>query len=182
MAVKWLPRCCEIICDNVYVPRFLNIDHYSTVHIIPEGHEDLGPTPSQAEARRALGIPPAKRMLLLFGVASYAKGADLLFTAMEGLEPNFMVYVVGKTGGVYQASWGQTDHLKEKGWGDNLKVISRFVSETEMAQFYAACDGIVLPYRHGFAITSGNLMRATEFGKAIIVSDQYLHRRGGPNQ
>jgi glycosyltransferase involved in cell wall biosynthesis len=172
-AAKWLPRYCEVICDNIHIPRLLGIAQYSTVHIIPEGHENLPVIPSQSAARTALGIPQDKRMLMLFGVAGRSKGADILFTAMDGLPPSFRVCVVGKTGGVYEPSWGQTDQLKANGWGDSLQVVSRYVTEAEMAQYYSACDGIVLPYRQGFAITSGNLMRAIEYGKAIIVSDQY---------
>ena len=169
----WLPHFCHLICDNIHVARLLKIDHYPATHLIPEGHQESVNAPPQAEARKALGIPTGKRMLLLFGVAGKSKGADILFSAMEGLEPKFMVYVVGKTGGVYEASWGPTDRLKEQGWGNDLQVVSKFVSEEEMAQFFSACDGIVLPYHYGFATTSGNLMKATEYGKAIIASDQY---------
>ena len=172
-AVRWLPRYCEITCDNIHVARLFKVDHYSTLHLIPEGHQELVGAQSQADARKALGILTDRRMLLLFGVVSQAKGADSLFSAMDGLDPKFMVYVVGQTGGVYGDSWGPTDRLKEKGWGNDLHVIPRFVSEEEMAQFFSACDGIVLPYRQGFAVTSGNLMKAIEYGKAIIVSDQY---------
>ena len=172
-AVNWLPRYSEIICDNIHVARVFKMDQQPTVHIIPEGlRENAGPQP-QAEVRKALGIPAGKRMLLLFGVAGKGKGAEFLFNAMDGLEPKCMVYVVGKTGGVYEDSWGAIDHLREKGWENNLRVISRFVSENEMAQFFSACDGVVLPYRHGYATTSGNLTMAIEYGKAVIASDQF---------
>src|SRR6185295_16531768 len=60
VAVKWLPRFGDIICDNGYVARALTIDHYSTVHLIPEGYQELVGTPSQADARKALGIPMPK--------------------------------------------------------------------------------------------------------------------------
>jgi glycosyltransferase involved in cell wall biosynthesis len=172
-AAQLLPRYCDVICDNIHVARVMKIDHFPRTHLIPEGHTEFTSHQSQAEARKALGIPADKRMLLLFGVAGRAKGADLLFKAMEGLDPKFMLYVVGQTGGVYEASWGPTDQLKTSGWGDNLQVLPRFVSETEMEQFFTACDGVVLPYRHGYATTSGNLMMAIENGKALIAADQY---------
>jgi len=172
-AVWWLPRYCDIICDNTHVAKLLGVDQHPRTHIISEGRQELFDTLSQAESRKVLGIPVDKRMLLLFGVAIRSKGADILFNAMDGLEPKFMVYVVGQTGGVYDASWGDTEKLMENGWRSDLKIIPRFVSEEEMEQLYSACDGIVIPYRKGFATTTGGLMKAIEYGKAIIASDQY---------
>jgi glycosyltransferase involved in cell wall biosynthesis len=172
-SARWLPRYCELICDNRHVAEVLKLDRYSSVRVIPEAFREITTAPSQAEARAALGIPPGRRMLLLFGVAGHAKGSDLLFSALEGVSPAFMLYIVGQTGGVYQDSWGQVEALKQKGWGDNLQVVSRFVSEQEMEQFFCACDAVVLPYRHGYVTTSGNFMKAIEYSKAIIVSDQY---------
>jgi glycosyltransferase involved in cell wall biosynthesis len=170
----WLPRVSHLICDNVYVARLLKIDHCPVTHLIPEGHRESVNALTQAEARIALGIPAGKKMLLLFGVANHHKGADILFKAMEGLNPEFMVYVVGKTGGVYEASWGSIDHLKQQGWKNDLTVVSKFVSEEDMSHFYSACDGIVIPYRWGFATTSGGLIKAVEYGKAVIGCNQYF--------
>ena len=85
-----------------------------------------------------------------------------------------MVCIVGQTGGVYEPSWGPVDVVKREGWGDRLQVVSRFVSDQEMAEYFAACDGVVIPYRYGHATTSSNLRMASEYGKVVIASDQYL--------
>ena len=172
--LAWLPRVSHLICDNIFVARLLKVDHYAVTHLIPEGHRDSMNALTQTEARLALNIPAGKKMLLLFGVANHHKGADILFKAMEGLKPDFMVYVVGKTGGVYEASWGSIDHLKQGGWENDLKVVSKFVSEEEMSHFYSACDAIVIPYRWGFATTSGGLIKAVEYGKVVIGCNQYF--------
>jgi glycosyltransferase involved in cell wall biosynthesis len=112
-------------------------------------------------------------MLLLFGVASKGKGADLLFQALEQVPPNLLVYVVGQTGGVYLSSWGEVEGLRQRGWRDKIHLVSHYVSEEVMQDYYAACDAVVIPYRHGFAGTSTSLRRASEYGKAILGCDQH---------
>jgi glycosyltransferase involved in cell wall biosynthesis len=93
---------------------------------------------------------------------------------METVPPNFIVCVVGQTGGVYESSWGSIERLNAQGWKGSIHVVPRFVSEGELADFYAACDAVIVPYRRGFATTSTHLRHASEYGKALIVCDQYL--------
>jgi len=169
----WLLRDSHLICDNIFLAQMLEMDHHPRTHLIPDAHRELLDALPQAEARKVLDIPAGKKMLLLFGVANPHKGADILFKAMEGLPPKFMVYVVGKTGGVYEASWGSIEHLQQQGWKDDLKVVSKFVSEEEMSHFYSACDGVVIPYKRGFATTSVGLIKAVEYGKVVIGCNQY---------
>lgn len=172
-ACRVLPRYIHLVCDNRHVPAVMGIDKWPTVHVIPEGHRDLIPTTNTLDARRRLGIPPDRRMLLMFGVASRVKRTDLLLQALEDIPPTFNVYIVGQTGGVYQSNWGNPDRLYQKGWKGHLFIVPRHVSNEEMEDYFAACDAIVLPYRRGYETTSANLRLAIEHGKAILASDQY---------
>ncbi len=171
-SIKHLPCSC-IVCDNPHVPRMMDMEEGESVCIIPDGHIPSWKACGQEEARKALGLPLEGRVLLLFGCASVIKGVDLLLEALEGLKPTFMVLIVGATGGVYASSWGNVDKLYDCEWREKLRVVSRRVSDDEMAQYFSACDAIALPYRSGFATTSGNLRMAIDYGKAIIASDQY---------
>ena len=92
---------------------------------------------------------------------------------MVGLKPSIDVWIVGKTGGEYEASWGDTAALLRSGWSGHLHMISTYVSERERVDFFSACDGVILPYRQGYATSSGPLRDAVENGKIVIVSDQY---------
>ncbi len=170
---RYVPRYMEVVGTSNAILETLHMDRSGHARVVPEGHEDHMLDRTRAAARAALGIPEGKRMLLLFGVASKAKGGDLLLEAMQHVPPTFMVYLVGKTGGVYLSSWGPIEQLKQSGWGENLQAVSRYVSEEEMHDFYAACDAVVIPYRHGFAGTSTSLRRASEYGKAILGCDQH---------
>lgn len=164
----------HVLCNSRYVAEVMRLPATRFVHVVPEGYETRTNVRSQSDARNALGLPQDKRMLLLFGVASRAKGSDLLLEALEGLPPDFRVYIVGRTGGVYERSWGDTQKLEQNGWRGNLHIVSRYVSESEMDDYYAACDAVVVPYRRGFATSSTHLRMATEVGKPIIASNQYL--------
>jgi glycosyltransferase involved in cell wall biosynthesis len=170
---RWIPGRMHVVGTSRQILETLGMADSPYARVVPEGHENLIGKRSQVSARSALGIPMGTRMLLLFGVASKAKGADLLFRAMEYVPPDFLVYVVGETGGVYLPSWGDVETLQQRGWSGKLKVISHFVSEDMMQDLYAACDAVVIPYRHGFAGTSTSLRRASEYGKVILACDQH---------
>ena len=173
-ATRHLPRFMDVLGTSKAILSTLKIDQHSHAHVLPEGHENhLGSLTTQA-ARAKLGLPCAVRMVLLFGVAGSGKGADILLRALEKMTPEVMVCIVGKTGGVYEASWGDVSKLRQAGWDESkLRIVDRFVTEEEIQNYYAACDAVVIPYRRPFAGTSTHLRRASEHGKAILACDQY---------
>jgi glycosyltransferase involved in cell wall biosynthesis len=172
---RLLPKWMHVVCNSSYVLDLMNMKIGPQVHVVPEGYERRTHLMGSAEARRSLGISHNNRMLLLFGVASRAKGADLLLKALEGIPPgSFCVYLVGQTGGVYEANWGDLTRLYELGWQSHIHVVPRYVSFAEMEAYYEACDIVIVPYRSGFATTSTHLRMASEYGKAVIASAQYL--------
>jgi glycosyltransferase involved in cell wall biosynthesis len=173
-ALMKLPQLSHVSCDCMFSAEQAGVPAGDTLHIAPEGLCRREQSPAlKAAARQKLGIPADRRMLMLFGVASPAKGADLLFQALEKVPPTFDLYVVGKTGDQYLKSWGNTDRLDALGWKGHLHIVSRFVPDEERDAFFAACDAVVMPYRYGFPCISGVLTQAIEHGKAAIVSDQF---------
>lgn len=172
-AVRWLTRYMDVAGTNKYVLANLHIEHDKHAHVTPEGHENHIGLFTKADARNKLKLPMDRRIVLLFGVGSREKGANILLQALESVPPNFMVCIVGKTGGIYEDSWGSTERLQKLGWTDQLHIVPRYVSEDEMQNYYAACDAVVIPYWRGFYGASTHLRRASEHGKAIIACDQY---------
>jgi glycosyltransferase involved in cell wall biosynthesis len=142
------------------------------VHVIHEGFEKPVQPCSRAEARARLGLPAEPRIVLLFGVASYVKGSDLLMQAIDTLSPGFDICLVGKVGGEFQSGWG-VDRYRGTAWESHLHVVSRFVTEEEKGLYYSACDAVVLPYRYGFMMTSGQIHNAVSYGRALIACDQF---------
>ena len=140
-----------------------------------DGYNDSAPAPeARAQSRERLGIPPASRMLLSFGVASHLKGQDLLLAALRGLEPTFDVYMVGLVGGIYGDPRVGARDLLEGPWREHLHFVPRHVSDAEMCDYFTATDAVILPYRWGFVSTSGNFRLALQFRRALIASDQYF--------
>ena len=174
LMVKLLPRYLDLIFDSTHALQHYAVRQGARVHIISEGYCLDVPQLSQAEARQLLHIPPATKMLLLFGVATPGKGADLLLQALHNVPPSFHVYIVGKSGGDHHYAWqGYSAELARR-WQGYLHVIPRYVSEKERYAFYSACDAVVLPYRSGYFMSSGNFRDAVDYGKAVLVSDQFV--------
>ena len=124
-----------------------------------------------AAARRQLGLPEDKRVLLFFGTGQRRKGLHLVVEALLPLSPEGAPFLlcVGQ-----QDPRGLTarglDELVRQG---RARVIKRYVSTAEERLSFAAADVVLLPYVNHFG-TSGILSRAMAAGKMVIVSDEQL--------
>jgi len=118
------------------------------------------PTVSRDVARKALGIASDSRCVLLFGRLTRYKGGDLLIQALNDLsETSLHLLVVGKQ---------PFDRLEiPEGLRDRSTVIDRFVDDQEVAQAFAAADGVALPYRE--ILTSGTLFLALGAERPVIL-------------
>ena len=170
----FLTRWIHVICDSQFAASKIFGRNMSKIHIVPEGLTlDSASKEQKQTARRQLGIPPDKRVLLLFGVANHGKGAQILYEALDGLEPDFVLLIVGTINLMFRPLKGSREHNLSR-WEDNIIRVPRFVSEEERKLYFMACDAVVLPYREGFCVGSAGLQDAMIYGKAVIVSDQYL--------
>jgi len=175
LAVWCLCPRINVIFDNAHVPQFFWKRAGEQCTVLLDGYNDSAPAPeARALSRERLGISPASRMLLSFGVASHLKGQDLLLEALRGLEPTFDLYMVGLVGGIYGDPRAGAEALINGPWRDHLHFISRHVSDAEMVDYFTAADAVVLPYRWGFVSTSGNFRMAMEYRRAVIASDQFF--------
>jgi len=172
-SIRWLPYLVDPVFDTVHLPRYMKIEGRKRVHVIPEGHEDLRRFATREAARVELGLPRDGKILLLFGVASAAKGADLLLRALKDLPRTFTLCLVGQTGGVYKPEWVSAEELEASGWKDRIHINGRHVWGREMDLYFIAADAVVFPYRHGFLAVSSNLRQASEHGRPVIACDQY---------
>jgi len=169
-----LLRRMPLLFCSPYGPPFMGLPPHPNAIWLPDGHEDAtAQAPPVPEARRRLGLPTGRRMALLFGAASRAKGGPLLLRALEGLPPELTVCMVGAVGGSYEG-WGDRAAADARGWTESLIIVPRYVTDEEMRLYYAACDAVVIPFERDFPGDSTHLRRAAEFGKAVIACDQYL--------
>jgi glycosyltransferase involved in cell wall biosynthesis len=174
-AVWFLCPLINVIFDNAHVPQFFRRRAGEKCTVLLDGYHDIAPpAEARAESRQRLAMPPSRRVLLSFGVASRLKGQDLLLEALHGLEPTFDVYMVGLVGGVYVDPQAGARDLLSGPWRDHLHFVSRHVSDAEMCDYFTATDAVILPYRWGFVSTSGNFRLAMQYRRAVIAADQYF--------
>jgi glycosyltransferase involved in cell wall biosynthesis len=126
------------------------------VHVIPHGAFDHltrmpGERPLPPELARVEGP-----VILCFGVVRPYKGVDVLldaFRSVEGAE----LWIVGRPLGVeIEAS-------------ANVRLVPRYVSDSELPAFFRRADLLVLPHRS--VDMSGVLFAGLAFGKPMLLSD-----------
>ena len=163
----------SIIVHNHYARKLvqkiygINADKIS---VIPHGNFlDYYPDfISSIEARRRLGVPLNKFVLLFFGRIRPYKGVYLLLDAFKrALKRNNKLFlmVVGKPHSIKLAR----ELIKfNRVYSKNSMVRLGFVSDDEVQIFMNAADIGVLPYQK--ITTTGALLLFMSFGKPVIVS------------
>ncbi len=131
-------------------------------------YDQSKPTRDRDEVREELGIDG--KALIFFGFIRPYKGLDILLDAMPVIlkkEPKTKLLVVGEF-------WGDTgDAIKQQiedlGIGKSVILRNEYVSEEELANYLAASDLAVFPYR---SVTgSGALLTALGHGLPVVASD-----------
>lgn len=123
---------------------------------------------SMEEARTLLGIEEGKKVLLFFGFVREYKGLKHLLSAMPSILeklPEAELMVVGEFGN------DREDYLKiveEKKLSSSLKLVDKYVPDTEIQKYFAASDLVILPYES--ATQSGIVQIAFGFHKPVTAT------------
>lgn len=142
------------------------------ISVIPHGHylEAVRRMPDNAEAKRALGIPESKKVVLFFGHIKDVKGLDLLLEAVPevALEiPEVAFLIAGRP---WKSDFSRYETLiRELGIADRCVLHIRFIRDDEVPSYYAAADVVVLPYRRTYQ--SGVVLMAMSYRRPVVVSD-----------
>jgi glycosyltransferase involved in cell wall biosynthesis len=132
--------------------------------VIPQGSYigHYRPAPSQPDARRALGLPEEGRVLLFFGLIRSYKGIPELLKAWSDTAPPGRLLVAGSCSDPsLQANIRDTASQDPSVHGH-----MRFIPDEEVPTFFAASDGVCLPFRT--VTTSSTALMALSFGKPLI--------------
>lgn len=142
------------------------------ISVIPLGNylEMTCHVPSPSEARRALGIGEAKKVILFFGQIKEVKGIDLLIEALPAIAsevPEALLVIAGRP---WRTGFSRYEALIDTlGVRDRCLVHLEYVPDDRVPQYYAAADVVVLPYRRIYQ--SGVILLAMGFGKVVVASD-----------
>lgn len=126
----------------------------------------FGPRISREEAAASLGVDPARKTLLFFGLIREYKGLDILLEAFRELPPDYQLIVAGEPYGSFDKYRKIIDTLPGK---DRVYVFPDYIRDSQVKQFFCAADVAVLPYRS--ATQSGISSIAYHFDVPMIVTD-----------
>lgn len=157
----------------------LNGSYANKMVVIPHGHyiDYYKNVISKDEAREKFRIPKRAKVFLNFGLIRQYKGIPELINTFKKLNDQSLYLIIA----------GKPDDNEIKSYLNkqsctNIIVDQRFIPDDQIQCYMNAADVVVLPYRD--ILTSGCLLLAMSFGKALIVPDlgclsDTLDRSGG---
>lgn len=126
-------------------------------------HELGGAIPARAEARRRLDLRDDERVALFFGHVRPFKGLDIALRAWRELATEVTLLVAG------EAWWKAEEEYRALAAGlPNVRLDFRFIPDSEIATFFAACDVVLAPYR--IEAQSGVALTAFHFARPVIAT------------
>ena len=118
------------------------------------------------QAIRALGLDPARKTLLFFGLIREYKGLDILLEAFRDLPEDYQLVIAGEPYGSFDKYQQIIDSLPGK---DRIRVFPDYIRDSEVKRYFSAADLAVLPYRS--ATQSGISSIACHFDLPMAVTD-----------
>lgn len=107
-------------------------------------YSNFGEKLERKAAALALGLDPAKKTLLFFGLIREYKGLDLLIEAFAHLDDSYQLLIAGEAYG----SFDKYDALIRNNPNQaRIHVFNRFIKDEEVNRYFCASDLCVLPYR-----------------------------------
>ena len=128
--------------------------------------ENFGKAVERDEACRRIGIDPAQRYTLFFGLIRDYKGLDLLLKAWAKWMPDGRKLLIA--GEFYASREKYIALIEELGLRDRVVLHDRFIADEDVKYYFSAADALVLPYRT--ATQSGVTQIAYNFSLPMIVT------------
>ena len=131
-------------------------------------YDQSWPTEDRESIRKRLGIQPGEVAVLFFGLVRSYKGLDVLIDALNLIhleKTRIRPFIVGE---FYIDSQQLLSKIKDEHL-PYYEIVNRYVSDQDAANYLAASDIMVLPYRS--ASQSGVLSNALNFNLPALVTD-----------
>jgi glycosyltransferase involved in cell wall biosynthesis len=187
-ASKWSPKRLhkqlgfQKILGQGWLRQLIFLDEYlvedlrtkypgAPIHYLPMPCPEGLAGGNQNDARRQLGLPVDKRVMLFYGTGARRKGLHLAVEAMRELGRELPAFLL--CAGQLNPEDETARTLGELVRQDRAKLINKYVSAEEEKLCFAAADVVLLPYLHHFG-GSAVLSQAAAAGRMVIASDEEL--------
>ena len=107
-------------------------------------YSNFGEKVPRTDACRELGLDPAKKTLLFFGLIREYKGLDILLEAFSSLDESYQLLIAGEPYGSFEK---YSRLISASPNSSRIHLFARFIGDNEVARFFCASDLCVLPYR-----------------------------------
>lgn len=137
----------------------------NNIRVVPHGHfiDSYVDTVSPTESRKILGIPESKTVYTFFGQIRQYKQVPELIEAFRAQDPeDSILFIVGNPAN----SDLQSLIVNRCSDTSTIRTDLRYIPDSEVQIYMKASDFIVLPFAN--IITSGSVILAMSFGKAVI--------------
>lgn len=129
--------------------------------------ENFGTAVERDEACRKIGLDPAEKYTLFFGLIRDYKGLDMLLEAWaEWLPEGRRLLVAGE---FYTSREKYLTLIELLGLKDRVVLHDHFIADEDVRYYFSASDCLVLPYRS--ATQSGVTQIAYNFSLPMLVTD-----------
>ncbi len=120
------------------------------------------------DAKKALGISPSEQVILFFGYVREYKGLKDLIACLPRVLSKMSVRLL-IAGEFWQDKQDYLDMIASLHLEKNTTIADRYIADSEVQNYFNACDVVVLPYRSG--TQSGVVQTAFGFDKPVICTD-----------
>jgi glycosyltransferase involved in cell wall biosynthesis len=131
-------------------------------------YDHYGEKIDQQKAILELGLDPAYKYILFFGLIRQYKGLDLLIAALNDIKDKDNVKLI-IAGEFYQDEKLYDDIITKYDLEDKIIKINKYIPNDDVPKYFCASDLIVLPYKT--ATQSGVVPIALHFNKNIVVTN-----------
>lgn len=136
------------------------------IRLVHPLYDHFGEKVDTAQARRKLGLPADKFILLFFGFIREYKGLDLLIKALALLPNDFHLVVAGEA---YSPFNNYDKIIRELQLQNRISLFVRYVADQEVPLFFSSANLCVLPYKS--ATQSGIVGISYHFNLPVVATN-----------
>lgn len=173
-----------VVMEEIAKDRLQNIYGISPrdISIIYHGAPEVNV--AQSVAKKKLGYPHSF-IMLANNLVSRNKGFEYAIEAITAAAaeiPELIFLIVGETHPLVKKHEGESyrkeleELIKKHNLSENVILINKYISASEIETYFAACDIYITPYLDPQQITSGTLAYAVGAGK-VCIATEYVYAK-----